>query len=105
MFVIFGFSAQPTLRVSEVNWQDFVIRKTAHFIEYFILYFLYQYGLLKSTHLSSYKIKMLALLFAIVYAVTDEVHQLTVIGREGRLRDVIIDSLGASLGLYISRRW
>jgi len=105
MFIIFGFSAQPSLRVSSINWQDFIIRKTAHFIEYFILYVLYLYALRKSTHLSAYKVGTIALLLAIIYAITDEAHQLTVIGREGRLRDVIIDSLGASFGLFLSRRW
>ena len=96
VLVIFGFSAQPTLRVSSVNWQDFVLRKTAHFLEYFILYFLFLVPLKKSHHT--------ALLLAILYACTDEFHQLFVIGREGRIRDVIIDSLGASFGWYFSRR-
>jgi len=105
MFIVFGFSAQPSLHISAVNWQDFIIRKSAHFIEYLILFYLYYFALRKTTRLSPQKARNLALFTAVIYACTDEIHQLFVAGREGRIRDVIIDSLGASLGWLIWRLW
>ena len=45
---------------------------------------------------------------ATFYAATDEFHQLFVAGREGSIRDVAIDSFGASLGIlfiYLIGRW
>mgnify|MGYP001589930171 CR=1 FL=1 len=104
MFIIWGFSAQPSLRISDTNWADFIVRKTAHFIEYFILFHLYIYALQKTTHISKSKILLFSLIFAIIYAITDEFHQLSVYGREGRVRDVVIDSFGALSGWLLARR-
>lgn len=39
------------------------------------------------------------LLFCFIYASTDEVHQIFIEGRSGTFRDVLIDTLGASLGI------
>lgn len=36
-----------------------------------------------------------------IYACTDEIHQLFVPGRSGQFRDVMIDSLGAFIGILI----
>ncbi len=43
----------------------------------------------------------IALLICILYAITDEVHQLYIPGRSGEVRDVLIDSAGASIGIII----
>ena len=40
-----------------------------------------------------------AILVVIVYAASDEIHQLFVPSREGTLRDVIIDTIGGTCGL------
>ena len=37
----------------------------------------------------------------VVYASTDEIHQTFIIGREGSIRDVCIDSLGGLIGIAI----
>ena len=50
----------------------------------------------------------LALLTAFLYACTDEFHQLFISGRAGRFTDVLIDTTGAFLGLflvYLIVRW
>ena len=36
--------------------------------------------------------------FCLVYAITDEIHQIFVPGRAGMVRDVIIDLFGAMIG-------
>lgn len=50
------------------------------------------------------KTAWLALVLAVLYAISDEFHQTFVPGRNGTPVDVTIDSLGASLGLLF-RIW
>jgi len=78
---------------------DHPIRKLAHFTEYFIL------GALL-VGIPTFKVKadyrkygLIAWGIACLYAVTDEVHQLFVPGREGALKDVLLDSSGALFGV------
>lgn len=73
----------------------FFIRKSAHFILYFIL------GIFILNATKGIKNDWLtALLLCLLYACTDEVHQLFVMGRSGELKDVLIDFIGSSLGVY-----
>lgn len=44
---------------------------------------------------------LLALATCIVYAVSDEIHQLFVPGRGAQVKDVMIDSTGAFAGIII----
>ena len=75
---------------------EYVLRKLAHFSEYLLL------GLLLYTLLrrkcSPLAAALLAVLLAAGFAVTDEWHQLSVPGRDGNFRDVLIDSAGAFAG-------
>lgn len=41
-------------------------------------------------------------LIAVCYAATDETHQLFVPGRSGQVRDVLIDSVGAAIGVLLA---
>ncbi len=43
--------------------------------------------------------------FAVLFAVSDEVHQAFVPSREGRAADVLIDTAGALLGILAMRAW
>lgn len=92
---IFGINIESVFG----NLANFVVRKAAHFTEYFIFYLLVFNALYndfnKKTSLC------LALLFVFIYASTDEFHQLFVPGRTGRFRDVIIDTSGGTLGLIL----
>lgn len=72
------------------------IRKTAHFFLYFVL------GLLVgNATLTHKKWHILSLLICLVYACTDEIHQVFVSGRSGQLKDVFIDLIGSSVGIYL----
>lgn len=75
-----------------------VIRKLAHFTEYFILFQLFSIALFSKNPWPRYA--WVALLASALYAGTDEIHQLFIPGRKGLLSDVFIDSLGASFGLF-----
>ncbi len=76
----------------------FPVRKCAHLSLYLIL------GILVISLLREYmaidtKLVLLSLLICFLYACSDEVHQLFVPGRSGEVRDVLIDTLGACLGV------
>ena len=79
---------------------EHTVRKAAHMTEYAILSIcIYIWlGLWKSEW---WKKCLAAFCIAALYAVSDEVHQYFVPGRAGRVSDVLIDSAGALLGLFI----
>ncbi len=89
--VIFGLSAIPSLSSGLGVW-DTILRKGAHLTEYAIL------AVLLRRALSS---ELAALVVAIVYAGTDELHQAFVRGRHGSPVDVAIDGIGAAAGLLL----
>ena len=92
MGVIFYLSSREKIAVSESYWLSFVFFKTLHLIEYGILFLLWYFALYKK----KYGLK-LAIFLSILYGMTDEWHQTFVPTREGRIRDVFIDSLGVIL--------
>lgn len=75
------------------------IRKAAHFIVYLILGFLTTRALYIS-HIPFKKRIFLALLISFLYASSDEIHQAFVPNRGPSFWDVLLDTLGASVGLY-----
>lgn len=79
------------------------LRKCAHFTIYFILGILF-YLLIKDYNLELNKTLVISLLFCIIYACSDEIHQLFIFGRSGEVRDVLIDSLGSFLGIFITSK-
>lgn len=108
MILIFYFSSRPSTNVSDVYTLNFVFFKTLHVIEYAILYFLLFCGFCftRELKLSQKQIFIFPILFAILYAVSDEIHQSFVPTREGRLRDVFIDIAGILLMYsYMKRRF
>ncbi len=76
----------------------FIVRKCAHVSEYFVL------GILTFNLASKYGVKLTYLfsfLFCILYASSDEFHQLFVPGRSGQVTDVLIDMIGTIFSLLI----
>jgi len=71
---------------------NFVVRKCAHFIEYMILALL-TFNLAK-LYFNIKQVVILTIVFVFLYACSDEIHQLFVLGREGAIRDVVIDTCG-----------
>ena len=118
MGIIFYLSAQPAKESSELssvvmnwllglaeNWiavdESFfhlVVRKGAHLSAYFILAVLTMFA---TETAFSRKLFQTGLVFAIcvLYAMSDELHQLFVPGRSGQMSDVGIDAVGAILGI------
>lgn len=80
----------PIVSNCNADIYSLIIRKTAHFILYFIL------GIFSIINFKIEKEDIItALLICIVYAFTDEIHQMLIDNRSGELRDIIIDSLGS----------
>lgn len=126
MAVIFWFSAQPAVQSAAMSggilqkiqemmaeipvmgavfvssFTEHVLRKGAHMAEYAIL------GILLLLCVRQYAPEWrrwlqtaTAWMLATLYAGSDELHQRFVPGRSGELRDVLLDSIGAGIGLAV----
>lgn len=80
-----------------------MLRKGAHFFAYLVLGILMINGL-SSSDIYGFKGIGLAILICILYAISDEVHQLFNPGRGGQVSDVILDSAGAIIGI-LGYKW
>ena len=101
MALIFWFSAQPDLN-SGFGLIDFIGRKFVHAGEYALLCLLWWRAL--RTVMSPRRALVAAVVIAVAYSVTDELHQSTVDGRHGTPVDVLIDSFGAMLAALLVHR-
>ena len=89
-------------RNSFVEDSRFIIRKTAHFTIYFVL------GILTCLTLTSYQINnriIFGIMFCLLYACSDEIHQMFSNGRTFKLLDILIDTVGASIGILITSKF
>ena len=94
---IFLLSNQPVLPGPQLYTWDFIFKKCAHIFVYFVLFLLVNRGI--SIHFDGKSKKSyLALLFTIVYAMTDEFHQSFIPGRSSTIRDLGYDGLGMIIG-------
>ena len=129
MILIFVFSAQPADESAELSnsagafvcrlfipgfqelspWEqmqhiegiDHTIRKIAHGTEYFVLGILCAATLLSWVKKSRKLLLCSGFLIAVLYSVTDEIHQIFVPGRACMFTDILIDSAGALAGVLV----
>ena len=79
----------------------FIVRKTAHFLEYFIL------GLLSGLVSATYKLNrhilkvILTFAFCLLFAISDEIHQYFIPGRACRFVDICIDAAGSLVAIIL----
>ena len=96
IFGFFNVNADP-LKLDQYN---LVLRKIAHFS----LYFLLGTGTMGFLLTTSLKVKysfVLSLLFCVLFAATDELHQFLSGTRNGNPLDVLLDSSGALLSIFL----
>ena len=74
------------------------LRKIAHFFLFFVLGILC-FIFISECGVAGWKRFGFALIYCILYAASDEIHQLFVPGRAGMIRDVIIDTCGSLTGM------
>jgi len=123
MIVIFYFSHQPLNKSSELSEGisvlivdklegilktdlnnelfELLIRKSAHFTEYMILGVL-MYIAFSINKVFGIKRVLVCLIICVLYAISDEIHQYFIPGRAARVADMIIDSVGAILGIFMT---
>ncbi|MEK6446668.1 VanZ family protein [Priestia aryabhattai] len=75
---------------------EFIVRKIAHLSFFGMLGLLFYWNFKKQSHRY-----IKAWLCVAAFAFLDEVHQAFIIGRDGRIIDVAIDSVGAAIALYL----
>ena len=92
--LIFALSSIPDLGTGLGGW-DLVLRKLAHAAEFAVLGAL----LVRATHRAG-----LAVTLGVLYAVSDELHQAFVSGRQGSPADVAIDAVGVACGVLLWQR-
>jgi VanZ family protein len=105
VWLIFFLSSLPNLKASQNPFLDEILRKTAHFLEYLILYLLFfraiNWRKTKNPSASRYGNFGLPFLLTFLYSLSDEWHQSFVPTRSGLWRDVMIDNLGNFFGSLI----
>lgn len=84
-----------------INLVEPYVRKLAHLSEYAVGGILFM-GLFLTYEWSEKKQMLISIALGIWYAIFDEIHQLLVPGRSGRVIDVVIDSLGICLGVVVT---
>ena len=89
-------------KINIINTDDliFIIRKMAHITEYLILGILL-FNVLKDYNIINTKLVIITIMFCFTYAISDEVHQLFIQSRSGKFSDVLIDTIGSSIGSFI----
>lgn len=103
MALIFFFSHQPSLPNLDDNVLDLLFKKLAHAFAYAVLMGLW-WGALKSIRAANWRTLLLAFIFTVLYAISDEWHQTFIPHRSGQLADVLVDSAGALLVFIFIRR-
>lgn len=91
---------EPSFQALLLNKSWHYVRKIAHVIVYMLL------GGVIASILARTRIKVmlrivLGLVLCTIYALTDEWHQYYVVGRGAQLRDIVIDSCGALIGIIV----
>jgi VanZ family protein len=101
MVTIFCFSSIPKNEMPDFGLADLVVKKGGHVLGYGLLALSYWLGL----HFERRR-GWLALLFAVIYALSDEFHQSFVPGRHPSWVDaLVIDAGGAALALGLANWW
>ncbi|MBU1998366.1 MAG: VanZ family protein [Candidatus Omnitrophota bacterium] len=102
-WLIFYLSGTPSLETPWGVW-DFILRKIAHILEYYILAWLI-YRAFKGTFVSSWiNLYFWPGALSFLYAVSDEIHQYFVPTRGPSAEDVLIDCFGIIIFFMIIRR-
>ena len=83
------------------------VRKGAHLFVYSVLGILI-FSFITEFISIGYKSLICSFIFSFLYACSDEIHQMFVSGRSGQISDVVLDTIGAGIGiilcLFIFRR-
>ena len=102
-----GITNEPTTKDninSIVNVLNKPLRKCMHATVYFVLVILVINAFNQMHLLTRVNTYLYSIIICFIYACTDEIHQLYVVGRTGQFIDVLIDTIGALLGCLMFYR-
>ncbi len=102
--LIFTLSSRPMLVSFEKPFTQVLFAKSAHIFVYAILTWLC-WRLLSPQRKASWPLLWAAFSLAVLYGSSDEIHQSYVPGRHGRFADILFDTSGALLMLWLLRRF
>ena len=94
----FENAANRPLSAETVDLLHTLIRKCAHITEYAVLGVTVVYAFYE--RISTHHI-IIPLVVSALYAASDELHQVFVPGRSGEIKDILIDTAGALIGILI----
>ena len=101
MAAIFLLSSQSGLRVSQDDAVDRPLRALAHAGAYATLAGLVL-GAMTWARRPTLRDAVVAVAIAVAYGISDEIHQSLVPDRSGRSEDVLIDAVGAVVGVAVT---
>lgn len=99
--MIFVLSDQPSLRSPLPALWDFLLRKGAHVTEYAVLAYLLTRAM--DPAVRARRAAMAAFILSVLYAGSDEAHQAFVAGRQPAGTDIVVDAVGAWIGISAVR--
>jgi VanZ family protein len=103
MILIFFFSAQSVLIDIQNETDEKIFYKTAHMLVYAVLAWLW-WRVLAPRRQLTWPVLWAAVALTLLFAISDEIHQLFVPGRNGRLADIFFDMGGALAMILLIRR-
>jgi VanZ family protein len=95
MTVIFLLSSTPSNQIPNFGTWDVLVKKGSHLLGYGLLAQSYRYGFGGKKLNANWKAGSLAIL----YAISDEIHQSFIPGRNASVMDIGIDTIGILLSL------
>ena len=98
MALIFWFSSQSHLPRPSSDLLNLILRKTAHFTVFGVLALFYLWGL------GTWRLRRLAFVLTVLYALGDEYHQSWTPLRQPAWTDVVIDAAGGGCALWLVPR-
>ena len=104
MALIFYFSSRTPSGMFHIFPIIFGL-KTSHMVEFGILYSFYYYALRKTTSYDVIEAFSVAFMLTLIYGLTDEFHQIFVIGRTSRLIDAVANVAGALIAEIFTIRY
>lgn len=104
MAAIFLASSQAKAEMPHFGGYDWLVKKTGHLVIYAALAWAYLRGLTYGGSVT-WRAAALAVVLAALYGASDEYHQKFVAGRGSTMVDVLIDTVGACLGVGVGAAW
>ena len=103
MILIFGASSTPGKDIPGFGMWDLLVKKGGHLTGYALLGMSYLQGICGGKRVT-WRLMLLSLVLACLYATTDEFHQAYTPDRSPSPADIGIDTIGSAMGIWIMAR-